>query len=66
MKKQEPKNKTIYATFDITLNVNKNIGNMTLEDGLSAARAMKEHEVVDLDGLEFNDGTIKVTGLFEG
>lgn len=65
-KNKDAKSKPVYATFDITLNVTKNIGNMSLEDALSHARSLKEPDVIDMDGLDFNDGSIKVTGLFEG
>ena len=57
--------KNVHASFKIELWVGMDLGAMTLEQALEKARSMKETDVLDLSGLSFNDGNIKVDGVYE-
>lgn len=52
------------VSFTVTVEVNMSMGSCTLEEALDKARKLQPTDVVDLNGLEYNDGSIKVTGVF--
>lgn len=51
-------------TYGIKLVVGESVVAQTLEEALVVGRARKPHEVVDVDGLEYIDGEIEVTGVY--
>lgn len=53
------------VNFKIALEVGLEMDATTLEDALTKARGFKVTDVVNLEGLEYNDGSIAVTGLFQ-
>ena len=52
------------AQFRITLDVMVELGSMTLEDALMNARSSKVEEIIGLDGVEVNDSSIEVKGVW--
>lgn len=50
--------------YSVKLMVSEAILAPSLEEAIAAGRTRKAHEVVDLDGLEYLDGEIEVTGVF--
>ncbi len=64
MSKKPDSKKQATVHFRIMLDVGMNFGAMTLEDALAKAKTMDVTDVVDLTDLDYNDGSIEVSGLF--
>jgi hypothetical protein len=56
--------KPVTAFFRINLDVGMSLGSMPLEDALTKARGLAVTDVVDLKGLDYNDGDITITGIY--
>lgn len=61
---QKDSKKPTYAIFKITLDVAMDIGNKTLDEALAEAKTFEVYDVVGIEGLEHNDSTIEVTGVY--
>jgi hypothetical protein len=60
-----PKPKATFEVyFKIKLDVGKTIAANSFEEAITAAKALTVTDVVDLDGLEYNDGEIEVSGIY--
>jgi hypothetical protein len=61
---KKPEKKSVHVSFRVTLELGMDMGASTLEEALTKARAMKPTDLLDLSDLEYNDGSIEVSGLF--
>lgn len=59
------KQKTYHIMFNINLDTDVEISAASLEEALQKGKQIKLTEVVSFDG-NYNDGEIKVTGVFGG
>jgi hypothetical protein len=64
MSKPKQANKPVTAFLRIVLSVGTDLGGVPLEDALRRARELKVTDVLDLSGLDHNDSSIEVTGVF--
>jgi len=64
MSKPKQANKPVTAFLRIVLEVGTDLGGVPLEDALRRARELKVTDVLDLSGLDHNDSSIEVTGVF--
>lgn len=62
MKKTRPKRCTTFVTLKLDLGVD--LGRLTLEEAIIKARELSVTDVVDLSGVDYNDGSIEVTGVY--
>lgn len=61
------KSKTFIVSVAFSVDLGVSVSADSLEQALEKARALKVVDILDLDGLEYNDSSeIKVSGLFEG
>jgi hypothetical protein len=61
---EKQKKGQVTAYFSIVLEVGMKMSAATLEDAVRDAQALGVVDVVDLKGLDYNDGSIKVTGVY--
>lgn len=64
MASKNAKTENHMAFVHITLELGVPVHGGTLEEALETARKLSVTDVVDLDHLEYNDGSIKVTGVY--
>lgn len=64
MMARKPAGKEFQVSYDITLKVSEPVVATSLEEALAVGRKRQPHDVVDIDGLEYIEGEIEVTGVY--